>query len=253
MSAYAVSDVHGCYDELQTALGLAEFSQGDHLFVLGDLIDRGPKIGACIEWLVNAGANEEGSHVHFLMGNHEELALWAFAGRWSDFEFDEIMLNPWLRNGGGETIAQMRELGAGTIDAFERMVRRAEKAKAIRVNGEIILMCHAGIRPAEPESEEAEWLIQSADDLLWIGSEWYCATDQPPFHVVSGHVPVYALATNTTIPGCTQEVIDEGSAWYMMHWGRKHDIDCGCVYGGRLGVLRLQDWEEFYAKSHSVR
>lgn len=253
MSAYAVSDVHGCYDELQTALRLAEFTQSDHLFVLGDLIDRGPKIGACIEWLVNAGANEEGSPVHFLLGNHEELALWAFSGRWSNFEFDEVMLNPWLRNGGGETIAQMRELGTGTIDAFERMVRRADKAKAIRVNGEVILMCHAGIRPAEPESEEAEWLIQSADDLLWIGSEWYCAQDQPPFHVVSGHVPVYALASNAPIPGCPQEVIDDGSEWCMMHWGRKHDIDCGCVYGGRIGVLRLQDWEEFYAKSCVMR
>ena len=64
---------------------------------------------------------------------------------------------------------------------------------------------------------------------------------------------MYALATNGPIPGCPQEVIDEGSTWYMMHWGCKHDIDCGCVYGGRLGILRLQDWEEFYVKSHVVR
>ena len=253
MSTYVVSDVHGCFDELQSALKLAGFTQNDHLFILGDFIDRGPKIGACIEWLVDARANEKGSRVHFLVGNHEELALWAFSGRWSRFEFDEVMLNPWLRNGGGETISQMRELKPETVDAFEQIVRRADKARAIRVNGEVILMCHAGIRPAEPESEEAEWLIQSADDLLWIGADWYCAVEQPPFHVVSGHVPVYALASKAPIQGCPEKVIKEGKDWYMMHWGRKHDIDCGCVYGGRLGVLRLQDWEEFYAKSRLAR
>ena len=253
MSTYVVSDIHGCFDEFQTALSLAGFSRDDDLFILGDFIDRGPKIAHCIEWLVELRANEEGSPVHFLLGNHEELALWAFDGRWSNFQFDDVMLNPWLRNGGGETIDQMKGLSTETVDAFEKIVHRAEKAKAIRMNGDVILMSHAGIRPAEPDSEEAEWLIQSAEDLLWIGSEWYCANEHAPFHVVSGHVPVYALATKGPIPGCPAEVVKRGCDWRMMHWGCKHDIDCGCVYGGRLGVLRLQDWQEFYAASGQGR
>ena len=28
----------------------------------------------------------------------------------------------------------------------------------------------------------------------------------------------------------------------------KHDIDCGCVFGGAMGLLRLDDWQEFYAQ-----
>ena len=246
MAIYLVSDVHGCFDELMAVLELVEFSNDDTLFILGDLIDRGPKIGECIEWIVAQNANNAESNVNFLMGNHEEMATWAFAGRWSEYDFDEVYVNPWLRNGGGETIGQMKELDASTVDDFARIVSHAPKAKALKVNGEVVLMCHAGIRPAEPESEVGEWLIQSAGDLLWIGNEWYCAPEQAPFHVVSGHVPVYALAGQPVIPDCPYEIVQAGESWHMMHWGSKHDIDCGCVYGGNMGLLRLHDWQEFY-------
>ena len=63
MSTYVVSDIHGCFDELMAALELAGFSENDHLFVLGDLIDRGPQIGSCINWLVERNANDENSNV----------------------------------------------------------------------------------------------------------------------------------------------------------------------------------------------
>ena len=253
MSTYVISDIHGCFDELQDALELVNLTGDDRLYILGDLVDRGPKIAECIDWLVSERANEDGSGIRFLLGNHEEMALWAFDGPWSSFEFDDVMLNPWLRNGGGETIRQLETLDPKTVDAFERIVRTADRAKAISVNGEVVLMCHAGIRPAEPESEDAEWLIQSAEDLLWIGSEWYCADEQPPFHVVSGHVPVLALASSIRESSSTNEAIISGLDWRMMHWGRKHDIDCGCVYGGRLGILKLQDWSEHYIDSSTTR
>ena len=40
---YAISDIHGCYDEFMELLKLIHFSDRDELFVLGDVIDRGPK------------------------------------------------------------------------------------------------------------------------------------------------------------------------------------------------------------------
>ena len=246
MSTYAISDIHGCFDELVTVLELADFGPDDELYVLGDVIDRGPQIDRCAEWLVRTGANSTDSNVHFLMGNHEEMATWTFVGAWSRFKFDEINLPPWEINGGTATIAQLQKLEPSVVNSFQRIVERAPKAATVQVNGETMLLCHAGIRPAEPESEVGEWLIQSAEDLMWIGTEWYGAEEQPPFHVVSGHTPVIGLCHGFDLPGCPDEVRAEGAAGRMMHWGRKHDIDCGCVFGGNLGLLRLEDWQAFY-------
>ena len=39
---YAMSDIHGCFDKYQEMLELIEFVPRDTLYVLGDVIDRGP-------------------------------------------------------------------------------------------------------------------------------------------------------------------------------------------------------------------
>ncbi len=40
---YAVSDIHGCYKLYQKLLDKIHFSDKDLLYVLGDVIDRGPE------------------------------------------------------------------------------------------------------------------------------------------------------------------------------------------------------------------
>ena len=37
-----IGDVHGCLDELRELIGKIGPSQDDHLFFVGDLIDKGP-------------------------------------------------------------------------------------------------------------------------------------------------------------------------------------------------------------------
>ena len=39
---YAMSDIHGCFDKYKEMLSLIEFTLRDTLYVLGDVIDRGP-------------------------------------------------------------------------------------------------------------------------------------------------------------------------------------------------------------------
>lgn len=38
---YAVSDIHGCYEKYVQLLEIIRFSEGDTLYVLGDVVDRG--------------------------------------------------------------------------------------------------------------------------------------------------------------------------------------------------------------------
>lgn len=245
MAIYVISDIHGCFDEFKNVLECACFGEGDELYILGDLVDRGPQVGDCINWLVEHGANAEGSNIHFLMGNHEEMMCDSFVGPWSRFELDEVFLPTWQINGGNKTLEQVRELDPAVLASFQRIVKKAPKSETVHIADGLVLLSHAGIRPAEPDSEPAEWLIQSDDDLMWIGQGWYARDEQAPFHVISGHVPTFSLCSRG-LQFCPDTVRKDGRCSRMMHWGCRHNIDCGCVFGGRMGLLRLDDREEFY-------
>ena len=59
-------DLHGQYEALQRALTEVGFNSTlDRLFLLGDVIDRGPKSRELLNWVLST------DYVHCLMGNHE--------------------------------------------------------------------------------------------------------------------------------------------------------------------------------------
>ena len=66
---YAVSDIHGCYDKYIDLLNKINFSPDDTLYVLGDVIDRGPD-GFKIMLDMAQRPN-----VVNLLGNHEAMAM----------------------------------------------------------------------------------------------------------------------------------------------------------------------------------
>ena len=39
---YVISDIHGCYTQFAELLNLIRFKDTDILYVLGDIVDRGP-------------------------------------------------------------------------------------------------------------------------------------------------------------------------------------------------------------------
>jgi hypothetical protein len=78
---FVISDVHGHLDDLRAVLtdgGLLDGStwvgEDADLWVLGDLVDRGPD-GAGVIRLIRSLQEQAPDHVHVLLGNHEALAL----------------------------------------------------------------------------------------------------------------------------------------------------------------------------------
>lgn len=70
---FAISDIHGCLKTLEALLDKVGFSEIDQLFLLGDLIDRGPDSKGVIDlvWRMQ----NKGYEVYCLRGNHEQMVL----------------------------------------------------------------------------------------------------------------------------------------------------------------------------------
>ena len=66
---YCVSDIHGELDKFERLLDLIQFSDADHLYVIGDVIDRGA-MGVDILDRIMAAPN-----MTMLLGNHEQMCL----------------------------------------------------------------------------------------------------------------------------------------------------------------------------------
>ena len=69
MKTYVMSDIHGCYDKYMEMLDKIGFSEDDTLYVLGDILDRGPHPVKIIQDLMKR------PNVVCLAGNHEYMAL----------------------------------------------------------------------------------------------------------------------------------------------------------------------------------
>ena len=66
---YVMSDIHGCYDEYIKLLDLIHFNDKDTLYVLGDVIDRGPYSIKVLQHMMMY------SNIIPIIGNHEYMAI----------------------------------------------------------------------------------------------------------------------------------------------------------------------------------
>ena len=66
---YVISDIHGYYDQFMELLDLIQLKDTDSLYVLGDVVDRGPHPIKTLLKLM------EMPDVICLVGNHELMAL----------------------------------------------------------------------------------------------------------------------------------------------------------------------------------
>jgi Calcineurin-like phosphoesterase len=164
-----VGDVHGCADELQALLEQIEFSQGDRLVLVGDLIARGPDSAGVLRIARETGAL-------MVRGNHEDRVLKIAEGKGSF---------PTAPKSEHRTLAET--LGAANL----ALLRRAPLALLFPEHNVRVL--HAGVRPGVPfEAQTALDLITlravsdgTHKDVLW-GAHY-----KGPEHIVFGH---HALA-----------------------------------------------------------
>jgi serine/threonine protein phosphatase 1 len=93
---FVIGDVHGCYYTLKALIeNQLQPSRHDHVYLLGDSIDRGPYSKTVLDYCLQL--DQAGYRITMLRGNHEQMLLDALQ--------DKRIMEIWLtRNGGWATL-----------------------------------------------------------------------------------------------------------------------------------------------------
>jgi len=189
---YAIGDIHGRLDLLNSVLGRIDTDMGAHpasnaiRIFLGDYIDRGPDSMRVLDRLVNYCVAQP---TVCLMGNHEAFLC--------EFLKDPDVLTVWRRCGGLDTllsyglapkietdVQDQRELASELGRILPSSHREfLSGLKQYFICGDFFFV-HAGVRPGICLTKQSE------DDLLWIRDDFLLSEDHFGKVVVHGHTPV---------------------------------------------------------------
>lgn len=281
MAIYVTSDTHGHLRALDEALSRASLGAHDELYVLGDMIDRGPDPLGVIDLLWGM------DNAHILLGNHEELMLDAIkhvgAPKDGHFNLDVGKIEfcawlSWMQNGGGTTAAQLETLERSEFGELISWMGELPLFAVVEAGGRIYGLMHAGIDPTAGNAWRyfnpgadltkpftlSEFLqAQNPEDLNWIREDFWCR----PTGLIDeqGRGPVL-VAGHTPTPNLPFFLHDESIAWsdaeghaLVVALGAceatggvadRIDIDAAAATGagmGQVALMRLDDGEIFYA------
>jgi len=169
----AIGDIHGCARTFRRLLEKVELVRSDTLYLLGDLIDRGPDSRSLIEMILKL--QNEAFDIRGCKGNHEDMLLEAVQSG----VFESLM--EWLENGGVQTV---NSYGVDyPQDLPEEHLQFLEHLPLVQVSNDFVF-AHSG--------------IMSMNDLHTVAGRRYILWDRSGVvnvamlggrRVVSGHTP----------------------------------------------------------------
>lgn len=214
---YAVGDVHGCLERLQTihaaiADDLRERPVARAVLVhIGDYIDRGADSAGVLSLLAEGSAPAGITETVNLLGNHEDMFLAAFDHRTRE------AVSLWLMNNGGSTLASWDlPPNLDATDWHERIpAAQIAFIRGLRLTYQVgpYLFVHSGLRPGVPLEQ------QERADLIWIRGPFLHSDADFGAVVVHGHTPMERPEVRRN----------------------RVSIDTGAVMGGKLTCAVLED------------
>jgi bis(5'-nucleosyl)-tetraphosphatase (symmetrical) len=248
MATWAIGDVQGCFETLRRLLArIGGPPPGDRIILVGDLVNRGPRSLEVLRWAADAG-----ERVEAVLGNHD-IHLLARAvgvvGAAPRDTLDEVLdapdrdallgwllARPLLLHAVEAVVVHAGLLPSWTAAKAECLAREAEA----ELRGPSARRALAMIHGHHAGSEH----ILAARVLTRIrycdaGGQPAWKASEPPGQAQRGFVPWFE------VPGRKSK----GTPVVFGHWAAlglllRKDVTCldaGCVWGGSLAALRLED------------
>lgn len=268
MATYAIGDVHGCFLTLRRLLQRISYDPGrDRLWLVGDLVNRGPRSLEVLRWAV-----EQGERLTVVLGNHDLHLLARAAGlaraRRRD-TLEEVLAAPdrddllaWLRGRpllhreDGFLLVHAGLLPAWTVADAERLAREVEAA--LRANRAGRLLASLRVEPPRPwraslaagARRRLALAVFTRLRTLRPGGRLCDDFSGPPDEAPDGCLPWFDFPDRQTA----------GETVIFGHWAAlgllRRDglaglvgLDTGCVWGRELTALRLEDGKLFQEPS----
>ncbi len=228
---YVTSDLHGYpLEKIKALLDKAGFCNGDFLYVLGDVIDRGADGIKILKWLMSM------PNAQLILGNHEAMLLSC------DFLFETVtedaidrltgtklgMYSNWVSNGGNLTLDALYATRKEEIDYILEYLREAPLYEVVTAGEKDFVLTHSGLGSFKEDKKLSEY---SAHDLIWnrpsLATRYF-----KDITTVFGHTPTFIYGEE-----------HRGRAIFTDTW---INIDTGAAAGLSPMLLRLDDLKEFY-------
>ncbi len=235
MSTYVLSDIHGEYNKFMDILKQINLKDEDTLYVLGDVLDRGPHPIKTLLKLM------EMPNVICIVGNHELMAVECLSFMMQEITDRSILtlnremldnLITWEYNGCKTTLDEFRQLDREMQKEVLEFIRDFQVYEDLTVDGRDYWLVHAGLGNFAPEKDLEDYDL---NDLVWFRPDYGEQYFEDRI-VVSGHTPTQFIDGNPR-PG------------YIFRKNNHIAIDCGAhIPGGRLAAICLDTGEEYYSE-----
>lgn len=229
---YAISDLHGCYEKYEQMLEKIKFAKEDTLYVLGDVIDRGPDGIKILQDMMRR------LNVIPILGNHELMAYAVLSRLNVEITEDNYasqvdmqtlkVLNNWMFNGGQPTMDAFRRLSRSAREDILDYLQEFSLYEIVETGGRRFVLVHGDIGRFQKDKPLEDYEV---DDFVWSR----CNYNRVYFndaYLVSGHTPTSLI-----------DPLYRGKI-YMAN--RNIAIDCGVVFDDGLGCICLDTLEQFY-------
>jgi bis(5'-nucleosyl)-tetraphosphatase (symmetrical) len=263
MAIYAIGDIQGCFDSFMRLLERCRFDPAaDRLWLVGDLVNRGPRSLETLRFVKGLGAS-----ALTVLGNHDLsllLAAEGFGKRGKDDTFDDVLCAPdredllsWLRR------QRLCHVENGHCLVHAGLLPQWTVAEALALAGEVeAALCAVDWREFMANlwgSEPAGWsenlvgwprlrvVVNAMTRLRFCtpgGIMDFRAKggigDAPPGYVPWFEAPGRQSAETTLVTG-------HWSALGLKILPNLLALDSGCLWGGMLTAVRLEDRAVFQA------
>jgi len=265
MSHYVVGDIQGCHDEFRQLLELIGFNEAhDRLWLVGDLVNRGPDSLGVLRTVKALGASAV-----TVLGNHDLHLLTVATGHRKAHRHDTLgaildapdrdELLTWLRT--RPLVVREREwllVHAGLLPSWTAstaiMLSREVEAVLASDRHDDFLRHLYGDLPARWDDaltgyDRLRVIVNACTRLR------YCAADDTmdlaekrgPAHAPAGFAPWFAHSERKS--AAVTVLCGHWSTVDLMLAPRVAMLDSGCLWGGTLTALRLDDRRLFQVPS----